>query len=467
MAIDRLFISYRREASAGHAGRLLDTLAQRLGPDRIFMDTRITPGENFVERLRAELATCQAMVVVMAPGWAESRDASGPRLAQPDDWVRVEIETALQLGMRIVPALVGRASLPQLGALPASLRPLLERQAVDLREASWDDDVRRLLAALGVQPVHKAWRYVSAAALVATVFGVGAVISEMFGPQGALEREDARRLTSYHPTQAQQEALVERFLGYQINVPLLRRFIERARLTEVPVKDLHAALETFASRYRRLADVGTYHELGTLGYGAEPKPSCSDTIKLVPTAQFDEVKIQLLATAQAMLAVKRPNDDQRSYAAWCLGLKGRIDMLDLDYAAAHVSFAEALELVSRVSGKINLRYRLFLTAADLARTQGRVADAVRHMIDAVPLAKAWGIREQAELMIDIAQLYEEHGQPAPAVEWRARAQALYDSELNPGNTKARANAALLATAYDKAGRHTDAQALRDRYGLSK
>lgn len=472
MAVDRLFISYRREASAGHAGRLLDTLAQRLGEEHIFMDTAIAPGENFVERLRAELATCQAMVVVIAPGWAEigQGDASGARLKRHDDWVRLEIETALQMGMRIVPALVARAEMPQPGDLPALLRPLLERQAVELRDASWEDDVRRLLSALDITPANRAGRYAGTIALVAALAvaaGVVAVISEMPGLPGAADRDDMRRLTSYQPTQAQQDALVERYLGYQLNVPLLRRFLERARLDDMPVKDLQAGLETFVSRYRYLLDTYTFHDLGTVQYNAEPKPACSDTVKLAATAQFDAMKKQFLDAARQMLAVKRPNNDQRAYAAWCLWLKGQTEMLDLDYAAAQASFGDAMKLASNMTGKEVLRHKLLQSAATLARAQGQVPEALQHLIDAAPLAKAWSKPRQAELMIEIAKLYEEQGQDAPALDWRARAQALYDGELNPGDAAARTNAGILSKAYDKAGRNADAQALRDRYGLSK
>ena len=46
-----VFISYRREDTAGHAGRLYDRLVQRLGEDSIFMDLEIEPGDDFVERI--------------------------------------------------------------------------------------------------------------------------------------------------------------------------------------------------------------------------------------------------------------------------------------------------------------------------------------------------------------------------------------------------------------------------------
>jgi hypothetical protein len=47
--VSRIFISYRREDSAGHAGRVRAWLQNRLGGERIFFDLHgIEPGEDFV-----------------------------------------------------------------------------------------------------------------------------------------------------------------------------------------------------------------------------------------------------------------------------------------------------------------------------------------------------------------------------------------------------------------------------------
>ena len=46
----RIFISYRREDSSGHAGRLYDLFARHFGKDQVFMDIdTIRPGVDFVE----------------------------------------------------------------------------------------------------------------------------------------------------------------------------------------------------------------------------------------------------------------------------------------------------------------------------------------------------------------------------------------------------------------------------------
>ena len=44
-----IFISYRRDDTSGHAGRLFDRLSAHFGDEQIFMDIdHIEPGENFV-----------------------------------------------------------------------------------------------------------------------------------------------------------------------------------------------------------------------------------------------------------------------------------------------------------------------------------------------------------------------------------------------------------------------------------
>jgi hypothetical protein len=49
-----IFISYRREDSAGWAGRLPERLKQKFGSESIFMDVdAIQPGTDFTEALRS------------------------------------------------------------------------------------------------------------------------------------------------------------------------------------------------------------------------------------------------------------------------------------------------------------------------------------------------------------------------------------------------------------------------------
>jgi beta-lactam-binding protein with PASTA domain len=145
-----VFISYRREDSAGHAGRLFDRLRATFGNDRVFMDvTGIEAGVDFVEMLERAVASCQVLVTVIGPEWLTCTDANGrARLEDPADFTRIEIAAALKRNVRVVPVLIGGASMPVAQALPEELRPLARRQAVELRDTRWDADADYLLGVL-------------------------------------------------------------------------------------------------------------------------------------------------------------------------------------------------------------------------------------------------------------------------------------------------------------------------------
>jgi hypothetical protein len=145
-----VFISYRREDVPGQAGRLYDRLSQRFGESRVFMDVdSIDIGVDFVAVLEAAVVSCEVMLVLIGPRWAPAPDVGGKsRLDDPYDYVRVEVETALERGVRVVPVLVQGASLPLAQQLPESVRPLVRRQALDLRDASFQSDARLLIERL-------------------------------------------------------------------------------------------------------------------------------------------------------------------------------------------------------------------------------------------------------------------------------------------------------------------------------
>ncbi len=76
----KVFISYRRDDSAGHAGRLHDRLQREFGRDLLYMDVDAIPlGVNFIKVLGEELAKCDALLAVIGPGWLNARDDTGKR----------------------------------------------------------------------------------------------------------------------------------------------------------------------------------------------------------------------------------------------------------------------------------------------------------------------------------------------------------------------------------------------------
>jgi len=126
-----IILSYRREDSAGVTGRIFDRLVQEFGTDRVFMDIDSMPaGVDFHDHLQAILADCGALLVVVGKSWRSQRKGQHARIMDPDDWVRIEVETALERGIPVVPLLIDGASLPNRDQLPESLWPLLRRNAL-------------------------------------------------------------------------------------------------------------------------------------------------------------------------------------------------------------------------------------------------------------------------------------------------------------------------------------------------
>lgn len=145
----RVFISYRRDDSAGFAGRLSDALEHRLGADSVFRDVDdIAAGADFGAAIEHSLRQVQAVLVVIGPHWIGASDARGRRLEQAGDYVRREVELALAAGKPVIPVLVGGAPMPAAAALPPSMHGLAKRNALTLGDASWASDLARLEAAL-------------------------------------------------------------------------------------------------------------------------------------------------------------------------------------------------------------------------------------------------------------------------------------------------------------------------------
>jgi TIR domain len=146
----KVFICYRRDETAAHAGRLYDAMVNRFGEGNVFMDVELGPGVDFVERITEVVSGCLALIVVMGPKWATAEDEEGGRrLEDPADFVRLEVETGLERGdVMPIPVLVSGARMPRKELLPEPLRPLTRRNALELSEARWGYDVGRLFGTL-------------------------------------------------------------------------------------------------------------------------------------------------------------------------------------------------------------------------------------------------------------------------------------------------------------------------------
>ena len=151
MATDNIFISYRREDAAAHAGRLFDYLNRLIGANRVFMDVEdIAPGQQFAQTIADTIASCKTVLIVIGPRWSEILHQRAQE--QQRDYVREEIEAALGRHVTIVPVLVGGAALSELNALPDKLAALSQFEAAELRDNSFTEDCTRLANGLHLTP---------------------------------------------------------------------------------------------------------------------------------------------------------------------------------------------------------------------------------------------------------------------------------------------------------------------------
>jgi TIR domain len=166
---DRIFISYRRADSAGHAGRLRDDLTRLLGAT-VFMDVAdIAPGDEFERVIETELNSCGAVLAVIGARWRDAFHAA----REGKDYVRLELHQALEhAGVTVVPVLVQAATLPSATELPEDIAGLASRQAFAIRDDRWSDDVaylaRRLRTTLKLGALPR-WLVPAAVAVVAVV----------------------------------------------------------------------------------------------------------------------------------------------------------------------------------------------------------------------------------------------------------------------------------------------------------
>jgi TIR domain len=148
----KVFLSYRHEEASAHAGWLHDEMEAEFGEDHVFIDADIEVSENFVQRITEVLAKCEVMVVMMGPRWATVEGGEGrPRLFESRDFVRFEVERALQRpDVKVVPVLVAGARMPDPQQLPESIRELPDLNAIELSDdlRRRRDDVRHLMTTL-------------------------------------------------------------------------------------------------------------------------------------------------------------------------------------------------------------------------------------------------------------------------------------------------------------------------------
>jgi formylglycine-generating enzyme required for sulfatase activity len=128
----KIFLSYRRQDSAGIAGRIYDRLRAHFGNDAVFMDIDSIPfGVDFREHIDAAVGQCDVFLAVIGMKWTGETDRHR-RLDEPRDFVRIELESALKRKLPVIPILIDHARMPGEVELPPSLLGLAFRNAIEV-----------------------------------------------------------------------------------------------------------------------------------------------------------------------------------------------------------------------------------------------------------------------------------------------------------------------------------------------
>jgi hypothetical protein len=129
-----IFINYRRDDTRFYVDKLYSRLTKRFGRDKVFKDTSsIELGDNFVRAIEAAVGQCLVVLAVIGKQWLTANDSENRRrIDNPEDYLRRELETALDQKIKIIPILVQKATMPSSLDLPKSLELLSVLQAFEI-----------------------------------------------------------------------------------------------------------------------------------------------------------------------------------------------------------------------------------------------------------------------------------------------------------------------------------------------
>ncbi len=146
----KIFINYRKDDSPWNSLALYQELIKHFGKENIFKDLNtILPGTDFIESIEDALESCDVLLVLISEHWLDIKDKNGNRrINNPDDFVRIEIASALRRNIKVIPVLFDNAVLPAASELPEDLKKLSHRQSIEIDKTRFDADTARLVATI-------------------------------------------------------------------------------------------------------------------------------------------------------------------------------------------------------------------------------------------------------------------------------------------------------------------------------
>lgn len=182
----KIFVNYRQKVSLMQSGRITDKLASHFGQGNIFHDkSTLVGGANWKTDIEDSIRHCSVLVAIIGDGWLTQVNPDGSRrIDDPDDYVAMEISTALSRGITVIPVLVGEAARLHSDDLPERLKPLALIEPISIRDDDWQHDIKKLINTIYIHtddPRSVGWRNWSSIPFL--IMG-GILIGEDVIPQG-------------------------------------------------------------------------------------------------------------------------------------------------------------------------------------------------------------------------------------------------------------------------------------------
>ena len=146
---ESIFISYRRDDSSGYTLAIYEQLKNTFGDDQVFMDMDDIPhGVDFAKHIEKCLSKANTVLVMIGQSWLNAENAKGRRLDNPGDFVRLEVATALERDILVIPVLLKNTQMPSEEELPKVLQALSRKNAIRIYDDQFEASVQILIQAI-------------------------------------------------------------------------------------------------------------------------------------------------------------------------------------------------------------------------------------------------------------------------------------------------------------------------------
>lgn len=455
-----IFISYRREDSEHSTDRIYEALRDRFGEREVFKDVDSIPlGPDFRQVLGKAISESDVLLAVIGDRWLEITDSDGrPRLEDPNDFVRIEIESAIARGVHVIPLLVGRAPMPKPEALVPSLQPLAYRNGMPIRAGrDFRHDIEHLIRDL--EQIHRSTEPApsppeqSEADLIAVWVGKRRLIDQTQAEvqelvSGAQDYARAVALLETIPAQFRDENLYQSVRAKRDRVDELDREIRQA-VESMELDGLRPRIEELRALkpqrpdLSRLLDVLAKHDQAR--HHAEDEHDYARAVSLLEElpVELRDTKLyrSLLSKHEAIVKLEnerakyvrtKQREQLRETVDALLKLcPNRVDLCSLrdmlmNHAIAEALFRsshdsnEVLELLDRVSPDLR-DPDLYGEALRRRRLVGPLEQEIRKSLKA---RKALGLRSHVEQLQSLAPEKAEYRQLLDAILVQERAARL-------------------------------------------